>query len=50
MEDKLILDCDIGGFDQGYQAVTAAANIIDGRPVDPVIRCKIAVLSKEELP
>jgi ribose transport system substrate-binding protein len=50
MEGKLILDCDIGGFDQGYQAVMAAANIIDGRPVDPVIRCKIAVLSKEELP
>jgi ABC-type sugar transport system substrate-binding protein len=48
-EGKILLSCEIGAYDQGYQGVEAAANIIDGKPVQKVVNIPPFMVTKDNL-
>ncbi|HHT71047.1 MAG TPA: sugar ABC transporter substrate-binding protein [Firmicutes bacterium] len=48
-EGKLAFSCDVGAYDQGYQAVAAAAKILDGEKVPERIATEIKVVGIDEI-
>jgi ABC-type sugar transport system substrate-binding protein len=48
-EGKILLCCEIGAYDQGYEGVKAAADILDGKQVQKLIEIPPFMATKENI-
>ncbi|RGY98864.1 sugar ABC transporter substrate-binding protein [Clostridium sp. AM58-1XD] len=48
-DDKLAFSCDLVPYDQGYQAVAAAAKIVNGEEVEERVVTKMLIIDKDNV-